>query len=136
MFLRSLLPPPLGLTFTIMTEANKLLWNVGTYISIYTATYSRRFGYLSALLWETQMLHTCKYPYVHDYTFSETCNYQALNLYASSDITHHLFREAVHIPVIANLSGSWSITWMQLQTWIQINNLFLHVLAGHTVRFF
>jgi hypothetical protein len=55
------------------------------------------------------------------------------NTVLSPDITYHLFREAVNIPVIASLSGPWSTTWMQLQTRMQIN---LFLLAGHTVRFF
>jgi len=58
---------------------------------------------------KTQMLHTCKYPYTHAYTHSETqlpsfkpCPSTTV---LSPDITHHLFREAVNIPVIVSLPG-------------------------------
>lgn len=124
MFQSSLLLPTVRVGIYI-NNRSKLPWNVGTYVSIYTASYSRRFGYLSAQLWETQMLHTCKYPHVHAYTFRDTTTSTTV---LSPDITHHLLREAVNIPVIVSLPGPWSTTRMQ------INNLFL--LAGHRVWVF
>jgi len=63
------------------------------------------------------MLHTCKYPYVHAYTHLETQLPSFKTCPSTTElspdiIVHHLFREAVSIPVITSLSGPWSTTWI------------------------
>jgi hypothetical protein len=101
MLLNSLLPPTVrvGTCFNNRSEQTPLkCWYL--HMNLHCIIFQNIWIFISTI-WENQMLHTCKYPHVHDYTLSETRNYQAFNLVPlllCPDITYHLFREAANIP--------------------------------------
>jgi hypothetical protein len=117
--------------FALITEANKLL-------SLHCIIFQKILIFISTTVRnsyvEYMQIPICTCLYTFRDTQLPSFKPCPPTTVLSPDITYHLFREAVNIPVIASLSGPWSTTWMQLQTRMQINNLFL--LAGHTVRFF
>jgi len=108
------------------------------YTNLHCTIFQKIWIFISTTVWNSNVAYMqipiCTWLYIFRYTQLLSFQPCSSTTVLSPDITHHLFREAVNIPVTASLSDPWSTTWMQLQTWMQINNLFL--LAGHTVWFF
>jgi hypothetical protein len=102
------------------------------HINLHCNIFQKIWIFISTTVWNSNVAYMqiaiCTWLYIFRYTQLLSFKPCSSTTVLSPDITHHLLREAVNIPVIASLSVPWSTTWMQ------INNLFLT--AGLTAWFF